>query len=910
MSTRKVLGVLIVLIFGLSILQPHYVLAENKGNEEKIVGVWMWPSTYRGYYEKALESFGYRDPFNVTVYPNIPKEIREKALNIAAKQLIQELKNAGITDIFLEVKLTTGYLIYPSKAYPERTYPSYPYNDTNILIPLLKEAHKNGIRVHAWIIVHYDKDFFGKIDPIWHVGKAKYNWKPTPIPGRVRLANKEYLKVLEQISKELISMGFDGIHLDYIRYPHMVYSFSPADIKRAQEYGINVTKVIFAVRHTFYDDVPLQNGSVAGPRDPYYIFKLYLKRDPDIVKWFELRRKDVDSYVGNITKFVHSLKTWNNKVPIVSAALMPDLTRDNILYPKEFQLLHYGQVWSDFVKLGVDWLIPMAYYRDYGEPVKWVGIVKSHVINAAGNVSVPLVGVQTYSVSWEDILNEERYVFSELGDKKAVIIPLPDDIPSDPNIAEKVIDTLTIINKELYKRNIEGYMTLEILDINGTTIPKGSLIIVGEKAILDNILLQIPMKTIEINKLPKIQVIPLIPPKIAILDVGSEYTIHEVLKELGFQYDIIPAEKIKEGELKKYDILVLPPGSGTWEAKLLGKEGSVKVSEFIAGGGGLIGICAGGYAVIKGYNEPTSEIQLVDARLKNWPKWWLGVGIVNVKVINQSNPVTFGFKDSFRAIYWNGPVFEPYDLKANTTLGLDVAPYVELVKYISTEDTEGAFSYGWGDFNKTYVDSIMKNAPAVIFSKYGEGKILLFSFHPELTSGDTEYAPNSILDSRYNYRLLFNAVYFVSRKSGEITLEPGKGIIYFRWATYKSRLNSPDVSIKVHAQGAILTVKVINYGNVEAKNVTVDIVLTLNNTEKVLDVSRTLETLSPGEVKYETIILGPSLLTSRIGLHKIKVTASVKAENEVSLTISNNKVEKEYLIMVFPQTPIVLFVPS
>ncbi|NPB04003.1 MAG: hypothetical protein GXO39_06275, partial [Thermotogae bacterium] len=884
--TPVALAIALLMVVSLLAVPP---VASHETGQKVVSGVWMWPSTYKAYYQKALEELGYSNPFDEKVYPRIPEDVREKALNMAANRLIGELKKAGITDIFLEVKLSTGYVIYPSKVYPERTYPAYPYNTTNILKPLLREAHKNGIRVHAWMIVHYDKNFFGKTDPIWHVGKASSNWTAYPVKGRVRLADREYLQVLENIAKELISMGFDGIHLDYIRYPHMVYSFSPKDVERAEKLGINVTKVTLAVEHTFYDNVPVPGtNKTMGPRDPYYIFKLYVKGDRDIVRWFDLRRRDVDSYVGNITKLVHSLKTWDGKRPIVSAAMMPDWTRDNILYPEEFQVMHYGQVWSDFVSLGVDWLIPMAYFKDYGEPVSWVGIVRGHLVEVTGTKSVPVVGVQSYGVPMETVLEEKSFALSEFPGKSVYLVVLPANKPRDNWTADRVVDFLALINKKLYAGDLTGYMITEDIKTSSITAPKGSLVLIGDGYELDNLrrtAMGTGVRFIPLERLPSVRAIPLIPPKIALLDVGENYTINDVLKKLGFEYDIVTNGSIKEGILSKYDLLILPPGSGTWEAKLLGREGAEKLAEFLAGGGGLIGVCAGGYAVIKGYNEPTSEVQLVDAKLKNWPKWWLGVGIVHVRVTNDSNPVVFGFEDGFDAIYWNGPVFTHFDLGNQTPLGIDVRPYVELVKYVSPSDKAGAFSYGWGDFNRTFVEGVMKGSSAVIYSKYGHGKIVLFGFHPELTMGDLKYAPNSVLGSYYNYRLWFNAIYFVSRKGREITLEPARGVVYFRWKNLKTRLESPDVALRISditdvpLSGAIkarvVFLEVKNYGSAEAVGVNVTVNVTVREHKRTI-------TFRLGTIEGRESVLIPVLIIN-VGKTRVTIDARVSAENEPKL---------------------------
>ncbi len=364
-------------------------------------------------------------------------------------------------------------------------------------------------------------------------------------------------------------------------------------------------------------------------------------------------------------------------------------------------------------------------------------------------------------------------VYVEASNEKLLVVVLPYDVPRDPSEANATIDAIALINKLNYEGKIKLYMFIGNYTINGKQVYPGSLLVIADGDVISDIennLKQLGINYFELTEKLYVPLYYLKPAKIAILDVGSTYTIHDVLKELGFDYTIVTADEIANGilETNGYDLLILPPGSGTKEARLLGKEGAIKVAEFLVNGGGYIGVCAGAYAPIKGYNDPTSQFQIVDATLKNWPYWWLGTGIVHVKVVHPDNPVVYGFKDGFDAIYWNGPVLTPYDLGNDTVLGIDVPPYTELVEYVSTSHEPGAFSYGWGDFNQTFVDNIMAGGSAVTLSYYGEGKIILFSFHPELLSGDPDYAPNSTLPTKYNWRLWFNAIYYVS-KSTEIS---------------------------------------------------------------------------------------------------------------------------------------------
>ncbi len=374
-----------------------------------------------------------------------------------------------------------------------------------------------------------------------------------------------------------------------------------------------------------------------------------------------------------------------------------------------------------------------------------------------------------------------------LAKSDVLIVIMPDDMPSDPSLADNVIDALILINKAIYNGEVTAYMTTEDTLVEGQRVPRGSIIIIGED--LGNLESKLSkytgIKVVEAHSPPAVHALTLNPPKIGILDVGKTYTIHSVLTEMGFEYTIVKPGEVDKLVSEGYNVFILPPGSGTYIAKLLGSDGSKKVAEFVKQGGGLIGICAGAYAVIKGYNEPTSQLQIVDATLKNWPKWALGTGIVHVNVTNPDNPVVYGFKDGFDAIYYNGPILVPYDLKDNTTLGIDAPPYIELVKYLGTSHDPGAFSYGWGELNQSYVDNVMSGGSAVVLSCYGAGKIVLFSIHPELTSGDLGYAPNAKLPSKYNWRLLFNAIYYVS-SANKVTLV---GMIKGTWmwpSTFRS----------------------------------------------------------------------------------------------------------------------------
>lgn len=105
----------------------------------------------------------------------------------------------------------------------------------------------------------------------------------------------------------------------------------------------------------------------------------------------------------------------------------------------------------------------------------------------------------------------------------------------------------------------------------------------------------------------------LVYPKIAVYGKETtEPTLFKVLPEAGFDYQTI----FDVNDLSKYDVLILPSGTGIGLAKALGLQGCSAVKKYVKEGGGCVGICAGAYLTAKGYTEETSMLELLEARSK------------------------------------------------------------------------------------------------------------------------------------------------------------------------------------------------------------------------------------------------------------------------------------------------------
>lgn len=164
---------------------------------------------------------------------------------------------------------------------------------------------------------------------------------------------------------------------------------------------------------------------------------------------------------------------------------------------------------------------------------------------------------------------------------------------------------------------------------------------------------------------------------------------------------------IAAGGLKGYDLVMFTGGSGSAEAGGLGEKGREEVRAFVRNGGGYVGICAGAYLACSGFEW---GVGVLNAKTVS-PKWRRGQGEVKIE------GAAFGEKISDRGIrYSNGPI-----IKADARKDL---PEFETLVAFRTELAENDTPVG-----------VMVNAPAMVRSTYGLGRVFTSSPHPEQTAG-------------------------------------------------------------------------------------------------------------------------------------------------------------------------------
>ena len=198
---------------------------------------------------------------------------------------------------------------------------------------MIDEAHRAGMRVHAWFPICYDPQRLKK-HPEWGMvdsnGLRSDEWVcPTNTAWR-----KEFLAMFKNL---LDNYGVDGIHFDYIRFPNAEVCQCPACRKELSSRAMV--------------NCPLG-------------LELIDQSDTQAA-WFNYRT----DLIHDLTEeFALAIRKWQEGV-IVSAALKPEgaINFDGVKL--------YGQSYRELAPL-LDFVAPMAYHQLECEPVSWVRAVQ------------------------------------------------------------------------------------------------------------------------------------------------------------------------------------------------------------------------------------------------------------------------------------------------------------------------------------------------------------------------------------------------------------------------------------------------------------------------------------------------------------------------------------------------------
>ncbi len=277
------------------------------------LGVWMWPQSIRKH---------------------------------GAKAVVSRCVRIGITDVFFLTKGLAGTTAYSSRYAP-------PCCQRDLLCELLDEAHIHGIRVHAWLTSASDEHY-----KELHPQSGRVHITRGADRGLISLADDEYIAYMQQIVRELCcAYDIDGLHLDYIRYNHLLYGWSDADCARYAASGADVSHLRRLMERTFLSE----KDNVSE-----YIFDALRTGDESVLALARTRRQDVVRFAEALTE---AARAKRNHLTL-SAALMPEGAYEDTA----FSDLHYGQNYDDAALL-FDVVLPMAYSKAYEKDENWVRAV-------------------------------------------------------------------------------------------------------------------------------------------------------------------------------------------------------------------------------------------------------------------------------------------------------------------------------------------------------------------------------------------------------------------------------------------------------------------------------------------------------------------------------------------------------
>ena len=262
-------------------------------------------------------------------------DVASKALDTkkGIEEVVQQCKEIGFNNIYVVV-WNRGYTLYPSqvmqKKFGKLVSPRFAGND--MLKELIKEAHDNGIKVHAWFEFGFSSSY-NELDG-GHIIRAMPSWAAKDVNGNL-------------VSKN----GFQWMNAFNIEVQQFLISLIKEVIENYDIDGIQG------------DDRLPANPSISG-YDPYTISTYKLEnngleppQDYKDLNWINWRSQKLNNFMEEIYNMVKNLN------PNITITMAPSI------YPWSKE--EYLQDWPTWVENNwVDYIIPQVYRYNIEDYVK------------------------------------------------------------------------------------------------------------------------------------------------------------------------------------------------------------------------------------------------------------------------------------------------------------------------------------------------------------------------------------------------------------------------------------------------------------------------------------------------------------------------------------------------------------
>ena len=210
---------------------------------------------------------------------------------------------------------------------------------------------------------------------------------------------------------------------------------------------------------------------------------------------------------------------------------------------------------------------------------------------------------------------------------------------------------------------------------------------------------------------------------------GAQTCIWETMEacKLDSQMEVraITSSDIANKVLDSLDAIIIPGGGGSRQYLNLGEENINKIKQFIADGGGAVGICAGAYLFSNTPNYSCIKIngaKAIDIEHDN-----RGHGISAFSLTEEGKKLfpEYSSIDTLYCMYYEGPVFVPSDN--------DTITYIEFATMLSDVHEEG-----------NAPSNMTNNRPFCIGNTFGKGRVISVIAHPEATPGKMWMIPRMV----------------------------------------------------------------------------------------------------------------------------------------------------------------------
>jgi len=587
--------------------------------------------------------------------------------------VFDQLQKNGISDIFLLVKGEAGYSFFPSDYTIKDFYQALAdtTNNSDDKAKYQRQADFYADKNLLPGIINKAHQLKMKIHAWFIISGDKRYVETHPGSEVVRIPNQKPDKY------QLPATDKGHVNLAYPLYKSYIFSL----INKALELpfdGLMLDKIRYTSVVYTWDEIHLskaiRNGLDVNKIIECAVKSSYGSEDDkdEFINKYRNNDKDITGWIKlkkeDIEDYVkESYRITRAKNIVLSASFMPEGA-----YDEGFADVNYTQNYSELSHY-LDYIVIMAYPKSFSMPESWIKMVTA---NAKAKSSCKIwTAIQGY-----DTLSTE-FIYNQVKDARIV---------KSDGIA---VFRFGGMSGEMWKAFRDG------MDLNIEPLQKKQLS--------------------------------------GIIYTGAGTIRNCFLKsaEATFKCDDIIPYMYNENFLPDYNsftdkkFILIPGGGGSDIAKAINTTGLSNIDKFVKNGGGYIGICAGAYLPVKGYNNNlTGNLQIVNAEAGDIQHWNRGTGKVTIETSAKHKIFSGIDSKEFEMSYFNGPVLLPSDMP--------LPAYKSLAVFKTDLHENNA------------VPGFMLNKTAILEAKYNKGKIILFSPHPELTPGKES--------------LLFNAIKYVS----------------------------------------------------------------------------------------------------------------------------------------------------